>query len=195
MPDEYLSNTLNWILPDAQQPPHTATRTILLTSPKQERFKEFAKVKYVQKVPVTMPLVDAAELPDLRTSDQSVLTDTPIATICQSVDRLPNGTLFTVRSTGTPIVHRLSLDQPVRQSIAASFNRTTNMQYANSQPVLELAGHNHRLNAHRYVCRQLGLTSCSHEFIEHRNDDPRDPLTVVAISLSIANRCARTHRL
>ena len=86
-----------------------------------------------------------------------VLTDTPIKTICQSVDRLANGALFTVRSTGTPIVHRLSLDQPVHlvwsvhQSIAASFNRTTNMQYANSQPVLELAGHNHRLNAHRYV--------------------------------------------
>ena len=80
-----------------------------------------------------------------------VLTDTPITTICQSVDRLANGTLFTVRSTGTPIVHRLSLDQPVHQSIAASFNRTTNMQYANSQPVLELAGHNHRLSAHRYV--------------------------------------------
>ena len=29
-----------------------------------------------------------------------VLTDTPITTICQSVDRLANGTLFTVRSTG-----------------------------------------------------------------------------------------------
>ena len=57
-----------------------------------------------------------------------VLTHTPITTICQSVDRLANGALFTVRSTGTPIVHRLSLDQPVHQSIAASFNRTTNMQ-------------------------------------------------------------------
>ena len=60
-----------------------------------------------------------------------VLTDTPITTICQSVDRLANGALFTVRSTGTLIVHRLSLDQPVHQSIATSFIRTTNIQYAN----------------------------------------------------------------
>ena len=82
---------------------------------------------------------------------RGVLTDTPIKTICQSVDRLANGALLTVRLTELPIVHRLPLDQPVHQSIAASFNRTTNMQYANSQPVLELTGHNHRLNAHRYV--------------------------------------------
>ena len=91
-----------------------------------------------------------AEKALIRVPNGDVLTDTPIKTICQSVDRLANGALVTVRSTGTPIVHRLSLDQPVHQSIA-SFNQTTNMQYANSQPVLELAGHNHRLNAHRYV--------------------------------------------
>jgi len=44
-----------------------------------------------------------------------VLTDTPISTICQSVDRLANRALFTVRLTEPPISHRLSLARPIHQ--------------------------------------------------------------------------------
>ena len=63
----------------------------------------------------------------MRVVHTNVLTDTPMTTICQLVDRLANRALFTVRLTELPIACGLSLDQPVHQSIAASFKRTTNM--------------------------------------------------------------------
>ena len=66
--------------------------------------------------------VEAGMAAQAEAANDAVLTDTPTTTICQSVDRLANGTLFTVRSTGTPIVHRLVLDRPIHQLIGGSVN-------------------------------------------------------------------------
>lgn len=76
-PTECFTSPLNWLLIDAQVPPVTLARTILLTSPERERFKEFLNLGYVRMV--YMPLWDGEELMALRNCvfpqvDQSLLS-------------------------------------------------------------------------------------------------------------------------
>ena len=77
-----------------------------------------------------------------------VLTHTPIKSICQWVDPLANGALFTVGSTHPPIAHRPTLDRPIHQSIAEWFNRTSSDSIVNE---IQITNHISE-SKHRDMC-------------------------------------------
>ena len=90
-PVEYIYNPSNWLLIDAHPPPQAVARTILLTSPQRERFKEFSRTDNVRMV--CMPLWDMQELLDLHKSEFTQLARARVLELCTLWGPVPRSVL------------------------------------------------------------------------------------------------------
>ena len=91
LPFEDISNKFNWLLLDAQNPPPSAARTILVTSPRRERFKEFANHSHVREI--IMPLWDIEELLDLQKCEFAELDQNHVLELCRFWGPVPRSVL------------------------------------------------------------------------------------------------------
>lgn len=126
MPDECCDN-LNWLIIDAQTPPLAGARTILLTSPRRERFKEFANLEYVRTV--CMPLWDTEEILALRNANFAGLSQNHVLELCKFWGPVPRWILRNAKNTDLHAQQKNLIEGFCKQSLNELVRNMANETY------------------------------------------------------------------